>query len=297
MEWFQSYYNFKVQNLPPHFPSDYWITTAFASSNTNDNGNTRSTTTSTATTRNESNSSTVLLNRCMDYHDVNCVGTGKGLFHVYLAQLGKTLSNATSLTELKQLYPTAVEWDGIRPTSNPIFLYDVQQLSASSSPTTLVSDSRALFNSSDDPQRRRLDQFQHDLQSLLGDLPTHYKTSTSGRRIQNNRTMHQATMSFQPSNGHGHLPPHVRPRMDLSSHGTLQDRRDTAKMNICHSQHLTLRLELLRLAKEVSRWIRFSGFLDHPDVHVSSREYLEQQVLGSYWMRDPCDKESQHYYY
>lgn len=89
--------------------------------------------------------------------------------------------------------------------------------------------------------------------------------------------------------GHGlGPPPRIRPGKVLTKR--LQADRDKFKIRICDDRYIPLRTELVRMAREASGWIRTSGFLDHPDVRVSSQEYLEH-ILETRWMKDPCDEE------
>jgi hypothetical protein len=199
--WFESLFNFKVQNLPEHIPSDHW----------GDPNN--------------------LVGACEHPGEFNCVGTHKGLFHVHLALLGKT--NQTQ--RLEEQYKV-LKGNDIVPTSNPVFLFDVDQL----------NDANATRNAI----------FQRDLQNLLG-----------------------------LKQGFGQPPPRHRPGKVLRP--KLQAKREKAKIRICDDKYVPLRKELMRIAREASEFIRNSGFLDHPDVRVSSREYLEY-ILETRWMKDPC---------
>ena len=97
--WFESLFNFKVQNLPEDMPSNHW-----GDPNT-------------------------LIGACEDPFQFNCVGTHKGLFHVHLAMLGKTNSTADPYTQnLIEQYPILQQGKAIVPTNNPVFLFDVDQL-------------------------------------------------------------------------------------------------------------------------------------------------------------------------
>ena len=93
VKWFESLYNFKVQNLPRNVNPSYW-------GDPND-----------------------LIGACMAWNDTNCVGTAKGLFHVHLAALGKILPLSS---DLQQRYPQFLKNVPYMP--NPIFLYDSEQL-------------------------------------------------------------------------------------------------------------------------------------------------------------------------
>eukprot|EP00934_Nitzschia_sp_Nitz4_P005404 Nitzschia sp. Nitz4//scaffold29_size155292//77494//78687//NITZ4_002663-RA/size155292-processed-gene-0.288-mRNA-1//-1//CDS//3329546463//5394//frame0 len=81
-------------------------------------------------------------------------------------------------------------------------------------------------------------------------------------------------------------PPRISPGKTLNERQ--QKRRDKGKIQICEEKYVPLRTELMTIAREASVWIRTSGFLDNPDVHVASRDYLEY-ILEHRWMRDPCD--------
>jgi hypothetical protein len=97
--WFESLYNFKVQNLPKNVNPGMW-------GNAND-----------------------LVGACADWNDTHCVGTAKGWFHVHLATLGKV----PFPQEWKKEYPLYLaNHDKDTPPSvvvpNPVFLYESQQL-------------------------------------------------------------------------------------------------------------------------------------------------------------------------
>ena len=62
--------------------------------------------------------------------------------------------------------------------------------------------------------------------------------------------------------------------------------RDTLKIKICDDEFITVRNELMILARATSQWIR-EVFLNGPTVHVSSKEYFISILEG--WMEDPCD--------
>jgi hypothetical protein len=201
VKWFESMYNFKVQNLPPYEKGNYW-------GSPND-----------------------LIGKCSSYRDFHCVGTAKGLFHVHLALLGKTKNTQ----ELEERYPL-LRGKNITDTPNPVFLFDVQQLSDKNATRALA--------------------FRRDLQRSLGikqPLPE---------------------------------PPHKKPGNIL--HPNKQARRDRFKIRICDDKYLPVRTELMRMAREASVWFRNSGFLDHPDVTVSSRDYFEE-IMATSWSTDPCE--------
>ena len=58
-------------------------------------------------------------------------------------------------------------------------------------------------------------------------------------------------------------------------------------INICDVEFDQLRAELLAVSRRASTWIR-TYFLHAKDVHVSSREHLEE--ILELWMHDPCDE-------
>jgi hypothetical protein len=74
---------------------------------------------------------------------------------------------------------------------------------------------------------------------------------------------------------------HVRPMKK----NTEAAKKEKIQMDICRPQHDALRVELMRIARAASVWIR-RYFLESSDVTVSSREFLEQSL--STWMLDPC---------
>ena len=205
-----------------------------------------------------------LVGKCPSYRDLNCVGTAKGWFHVHLALLGKT----TNTSFLEEKYP--VLRGNITQTSNSVFLFDVEQLAQpkpidSEVSTTTISSGiienhpNALKSPETMPlsQRERLESFRTDLQQFLG----------LSQPIQTN-------------------PPQKRPGKVLKK--KLQKQRNRYKINICEDQYQPLRAELMTLSKEISVWIRTSGFLKHPDVIVSNPDYFETYLLGEYYMNDPC---------
>lgn len=232
--WFQSLYNFKVQNLPRHLPANYW------------------------------GDPNKLIGKCTKPLDFHCVGTDKGLFHVYLAMLGKT-TNTSGLHEkhsnifgrksytVNLLHDISVDndhkaetlttWWSNRPsiiaTPNPIFLFDVQQLHASRK----------------QPESTLGLQFRRDVQSILGlDQPLGPPPKKQPGKVWDIKT---------------------------------QQERNVNKMDICLDKYMPLRNTLMTTAREASDWILHSGFLDSPDVHVSSRHQLEN-VLAHEWTKDPC---------
>jgi hypothetical protein len=95
VRWFESLYNFKVQNLPRNVDPSYW------------------------------GDPNELIHACGWWNDTNCVGTAKGWFHVHLAALGKV----PFPEEWKDQYPMYLK-QNTSPTKvpNPVFLYESQQL-------------------------------------------------------------------------------------------------------------------------------------------------------------------------
>ena len=65
-----------------------------------------------------------MIGECLQWNDTNCVGTGKGLFHIHLSALGKTTRVPD---KWKVDYPLYL-MDPIPRIPNPIFLYEMQQL-------------------------------------------------------------------------------------------------------------------------------------------------------------------------
>ena len=92
ISWFESLYNFKVQNLQEDLPSNQW------------------------------GDPNLLIGACRDPFVFDCVGTHKGLFHVHLAMLGKT----NQIEHLQKRY--RILRNNIVATKNPVFLFDVDQL-------------------------------------------------------------------------------------------------------------------------------------------------------------------------
>lgn len=77
------------------------------------------------------------------------------------------------------------------------------------------------------------------------------------------------------------------PDMVHENKGQVRNTTNTKQqgIDICDERHKNVRRELLKSGREASAWIR-TYFLDAKDVHVSSREYLEE-ILAS-WALDPC---------
>jgi len=101
--WFESLYNFKIQNLPPQVDP-----AVFGDPN-------------------------LLIDECEDWSDPHCVGTAKGWFHVYLAALGKV----PFPDEWRSEYPRYLQnISSATRIPNPIFLYETNQLNFDSNSTT-----------------------------------------------------------------------------------------------------------------------------------------------------------------
>lgn len=92
VHWFESLYNFKVQNLPPHVDPSIW------------------------------GDPNELIDKCEDWTDTHCVGTAKAWYHVHLASLGKV----DFPQEWKKEYPRYLQ--NITKVPNHIFLYESNQL-------------------------------------------------------------------------------------------------------------------------------------------------------------------------
>jgi hypothetical protein len=210
ISWFESLYNFRVQNLPE------------------------------GAVMMKPNQ---LIGRCNARSNHAC--TEKGSFSYYLMRLGKTNYNGTGkrgTTELEEeiLGRFPRNWYNLSETPykpNPIFLFELRQLA--------------------DTNETRSTQFRQDFQSFLGlkqNLPdmVHFKPGQNWDR-------------------------------------EIQKQKEEKKIKICDEQWIPVRRELLRMARQGSRWIR-SVFLDCQDVHVSSRPYLEELLLT--WMHDPCGNET-----
>lgn len=109
VHWFESLYNFKVQNLPPQVDP-----AVFGDPN-------------------------LLIDECEDWTDPHCVGTAKGWFHVYLAALGKVAFPSEWRTE----YPRYLQNVSLtKPVPNPIFLYETNQLKFDSKGTNSTQHSQ-----------------------------------------------------------------------------------------------------------------------------------------------------------
>lgn len=74
---------------------------------------------------------------------------------------------------------------------------------------------------------------------------------------------------------------------DVPHNGYDVDPPGFVPIDICHYKYRPIRAELMEVARGASVWIR-EYFLKSPDVIVSSREFLEEQLLT--WMEDPCEQ-------
>ena len=229
-----------MQNLRPNVPSNYW-------GNPND-----------------------LIGKCPNYQDFYCVGTAKGLFHVHLAQLGKTGTVDTGLDpetlKLQEKYP--ILRGNITQTSNPVFLFDIEQISSTAWSSRVSSNSTSTEQKAQLQQEheQRLDIFRQDIERVLGLKPPNYPQLST-------------------------KPPKHRPGKTLLSKRK-QRSRDKHKIDICKEKFLPLRLELMKISKEISSWLQHSGFLNHPHVTISSRDYFINVILNDHYMNDPCDLRS-----
>ena len=123
----------------------------------------------------------------------------------------------------------------------------------SESPFRNMSNPVFLYDTSQLSDGTRANNFRRDLQQYLG---LNYELSTV---------------------------PHFTPGMKLNE--TEQSLRNSRKIDICHEEYDTLRLELVQIGRRASLWIR-RYFLQHPSVTVSSRDQLIE-ILKSYG-KDPC---------
>ena len=233
-------FNFKVQNLRPNVPSNYW-------GNPNE-----------------------LIGKCPNYQDFYCVGTAKGLFHVHLAQLGKTMSTSgvdvrldPATLKLQETYP--ILRGNITQTSNPVFLFDIEQISSTSRSASNSTSPEQQTQLQEDHEQR-LDIFRQDIERVLGLKPPNYPPLST-------------------------KPPKHRPGKTLLSKRK-QRSRDKHKIDICKEKFLPLRTELMKISKEISSWLQQSGFLNHPHVTISSRDYFINVILNDHYMNDPCDLRS-----
>ena len=281
--WFESLYNFKLQNLHPTLPSNYW-------------GNPN-----------------LLVGKCSSFTDFFCVGTSKGYFHVHLAQLGKTiLTNITTINttntttmnddvvddnvvlldpatiQLQTKYPMLLKGNITKTITNPIFLFDIEQISSKPyayeyayndayddayeyDALTTNNSSNSSFSSSSQLQQQlqlqlleqqheqRLDIFHNDMEYLLG-----VSKNTLSKRL-----------------------PKSKPGKKLKNH-KLQKLRDQYKINICNPKYKIIHNELMKLSIEISNWLIDSKFVYHSDVTISSRNYFINIILKQHYKTDPC---------
>lgn len=74
------------------------------------------------------------------------------------------------------------------------------------------------------------------------------------------------------------------PCIETSDHIVLDP--DFVNIDICHARYRALRKELQDVGRRAARWM-MDYFIDHPDVTISSRDYLMEQ-LQTYGL-DPCE--------
>jgi hypothetical protein len=82
------------------------------------------------------------------------------------------------------------------------------------------------------------------------------------------------------------MPPMIHIKPGVKWDNETQAMKDAIKIDICDSEYDELRDVLMDIAIKASTWIR-TFFLESDDVVVSSRQYLEEILVG--WMQDPCD--------
>jgi hypothetical protein len=80
---------------------------------------------------------------------------------------------------------------------------------------------------------------------------------------------------------------HVIPGIEWAP--SIQNVRDSLKIDICDRQYIPVRRELMYHSRNTAEWIR-TTFLDLPGVHVANRLHFEE-IMESY-LRDPCGSES-----
>lgn len=229
VRWFESLYNFRIQNLLPQ----EWLQGDFPHPNQ-------------------------LIGRCMGGMKHTC--TERGNFAYHLIRLGKQHWNTSANLQLQRgpdgsmppppreataLEETIVGYyrkdrysftDDVKYLPNPVFLFDVTQFS--------------------DTNATRQAQFRRDIQEFLNVPP------------QLGPLLH-----YKPG------------RQWVASE---QAQRDARKIDICHAEFAPVRQELLRLSRQNAEWLA-SVFLQLPDVHVSSRDYVIHDILER-WRHDPCDE-------
>jgi len=149
---------------------------------------------------------------------------------------------------------------------NPVFLYDVSQLSR----PEFWNDVREFLGLDDDTAAEQ--------QRQSSESSSSNATSTSS---SNERAPGAAAKVLR-----------VSPGRRTGWNDTEQFGKDSKKIrDVCSREYLPLRRELMKLSRRTSLWIRQSGFLEAPDVSVSSLAYLRDVVLAKEWMRDPCGTE------
>ncbi|MCK7513861.1 MAG: hypothetical protein MZV70_64150 [Desulfobacterales bacterium] len=82
------------------------------------------------------------------------------------------------------------------------------------------------------------------------------------------------------------MPPMIHVKPGKKWDNETQALKDAKKIDICDSEYDELRDVLMDTAIKASTWIR-TFFLESDDVVVSSRQYLEEILVG--WTQDPCN--------
>lgn len=229
VRWFQSLYNFRVQNLQD-FESMLHPNQLIGA----------------CTTRRSKMTCTR-----RGFFAYYLMRLGVGIGSIQQQQLGESgnneganISNNYTYTPLERQIMSYygpkyyVEPNEIEGMPNEVFLVEMNQLA--------------------DTDPKRVQQLRHDLTSYLG-------VSDDGisREI-----------------------PYHKPGKNWNN-ATLQSHKDEYKIHdICSTEYLPVRRELLQLARMSSRYIRYI-FLNQARVRVSNRPYFES--LLKTWMYDPCD--------
>jgi hypothetical protein len=200
-----------------------------------------------------------LIGRC--YRSSYNACTFKGEFGLFLRNLGKTLAlhnerdsvtGSYQVTELeKRMYrASGMNTDIQTPVPNPVFVFDLHQLS--------------------DDNPSRVTRFRYDLEQFL----------------ELNNSNNKA--SPLPA-----MPVHHTPGKTWRHHqdyAQVQSTKNNQKINICDTEHIPVRIELMRIARASSVWIR-QYLLDDETLRtagvlVSSPHYLRELIQE--WMVDPC---------
>jgi Sulfotransferase domain len=106
------------------------------------------------------------------------------------------------------------------------------------------------------------------------------KNTTTTTRAQRFRKDIQHFLGFEQE-----MPPMIHIKPGIKWDNETQALKDAKKINICDSEYEELRNVLMDIAIKASTWIR-TFFLKSDDVVVSSRQYVEEILVG--WMQDPC---------